>query len=117
MRLELEDRLDKAMGNRHGHKQLRRAARARMANTGESYQQARSSLLAQRQPLPLARPETEASSIGADLMPIRYFGLPLAMATFQIAGKLAVLALSGPQGRGPFPLNPLLALGSTRAVH
>jgi hypothetical protein len=105
------------MGNRHGNKQLRRAVQARMAKTGECHQQARSSLLALREAARLARSEPEATGIDADLMPIRYFGLPLALATFQIGGRLSVLVLSGPQGRGPFPVNPLLALGSGRAVH
>lgn len=105
------------MGNRHGHKQLRRAVRARMASTGESYQQAHSSLLALHEPARRARTGTEAAEIGADLLPIQYFGLPLGLAIFQIAGRLSVLVLSGPQGRGPIPLNPLLALGSARAVH
>ena len=88
-----------------------------MASTGESYQQALSSLLAPREPARLTRMEPSATRIDADLVPVRYFGLVLALATFEIAGRLSVLVLSGPQGRGPFPLNPLLALGATRAVH
>ena len=88
-----------------------------MASTGESYQQAHRSLLALGEPARHARVGTEAPAIGADLLPIQYFGLPLGLAIFQIAGRLSVLVLSGPQGQGPFPLNPLLALGSARAVH
>lgn len=83
-----------------------------MARTGESFQQARARVLA----LHAARKEAEADA-GVDLLAVRYFGLPLALATFEIAGRLAVLALSGPAGQGPFPLNPLLALGGPRAVH
>ena len=105
------------MGNRHRNKQRQRAVRARMASTGESYQQALSSLLAPREPARLTRMEPSATRIDADLVPVRYFGLVLALATFEIAGRLSVLVLSGPQGRGPFPLNPLRALGATRAVH
>jgi hypothetical protein len=105
------------MGNRHGNKQLRLAVRARMARTGESYQQARTCVLALHEPARRAQVETEGTDIGADLRLISYFGVPLALATFQIAGGLSVLVLSGPRGRGPFPSNPLLALGSARAVH
>jgi hypothetical protein len=88
-----------------------------MATTGESYQQARSAVLAGSESALSARTQLEAPGVSAELMPIRYFGLPLALAMFQIAGGLSVLVLSGPQGRGPFPLNPLLGLGSARAVH
>ena len=84
-----------------------------MARTGESFQQARASLLALRQ----ARAQEAEASAGPDLLAIRYFGLPLALATFEIAGRLAVLALSGPRSSGPFPVNPLFGLGAPRAVH
>lgn len=102
------------MGNRHGHKQLQRAARARMAETGESYQSARAAVLALH-----GRPTRagSASDGDVDLLPIRYFGLQAALATFEIAGRLSVLVLSGAQGRGAFPLNPLIALGPPRAIH
>lgn len=105
------------MGNRHGNKQLQRAARSRMASTGESYQQALASLLAGREPARLTRLGSQITDIGTDLLPIDYFGLQLALATFEVAGRLSVLVLSGPRGRGPFPLNPLLALGTSRVVH
>jgi len=106
------------MGNRHGNKQLWRAARARMAETGESYQQARASLLAAPEAARCVRATARATDVGADLTPVRYFGVALALATFQIAGKLSVMVLAGPHGQGPFPLTPLHGLGSAaRAVH
>lgn len=105
------------MANRHRNKQLRRAARARMAATGESYQQARNSLLALRERALPDQSDNDAASSGADLMAIRYFGLPLALAAFPIAGRLSVLLLSGPHGRGPFPSNPLFGFGSALANH
>lgn len=83
-----------------------------MARTGESFQQARQRVLA----LHAAQTDAHADA-RVDLLAVRYFGRPLALATFEIAGRLAVLALSGPAGPGPFPLNPLLALGVPRAVH
>ena len=105
------------MANRHGNKQLARAVRARMARTGESYQQARTALLTGHEPERLALSRAEAPQMNADLIPIRYFGVPLALATFEIAGRISVLLLSGPDGRGPFPSNPLLALATACAVH
>ena len=105
------------MGNRHGHKQLRRAVRARMVRTGESYQQARAAVLASELPKGLARTRPAATTLGVDLLPIRYFGVDAALATFEIAGRLSVLTISSPYSRGPFPLNPLIALGPPRAVH
>ena len=105
------------MANRHGHKQLQRAARARMAETGESYQRARAAVLMLDKRARPPRARSEATAIGVDLLPIRYFGLQAALATFEIAGRLSVLVLSGAQGRGAFPLNPLIALGPPRAIH
>lgn len=108
------------MGNRHGHKQLRRAVRARMALTGESYQQAHARVLELRPP---ARPATArttappAAEGDVDLLSIRYFGVPSTLATFEIAGRLAILVLSNPRRSVPFPLHPLIALGSRRSIH
>jgi hypothetical protein len=105
------------MGNRHGHKQLRIAIRARMSQTGESFQQARAQILKQRGHLAKPWPTPEVSLIHADLLPIRYFGAPAALATFEIAGRLSVLVISSSSGLGPFPRNPLIALGPPRLVH
>jgi hypothetical protein len=88
-----------------------------MARTRESYQQARAALLALEVPKRPARTAPEARDVGVDLLPIRYFGVDAALATFEIAGRLAVLTISSPYARGPFPLNPLIALGPARAVH
>ena len=104
------------MGNRHGNKKLRRAVRARMASTGESYQRALSSLLHRDVPIP-APAGSEPTDSGVDLVPIRYFGVPAAAATFEIAGRLAVLVVSSPHHPTPFPQNPLVALGLPRTVH
>lgn len=87
-----------------------------MARTGESYQKARSSLLHLDGPTP-ASTRWEATDNGVDLVPIRYFGAPAAIATFEIAGRLAVLVVSSSHRPAPFPQNPIVALGPPRAVH
>jgi hypothetical protein len=87
-----------------------------MARTGESYQKALSSLLHLEVPTQ-ASPRSEATDNGVDLLPIRYFGAPAAIATFEIAGRLAVLVVSIPHRPAPFPKNPIVALGPPRTVH
>jgi hypothetical protein len=116
-KIELEAHLDKAMANRHAHKKLRLAARARMATTGETYQTARARILQLHQPAgrPPATPRATDSSV--DLLSIRYFGVPAALATFEIAGRLAVLVVSSAHRSAPFPQNPVVALGPPRVVH
>jgi hypothetical protein len=104
------------MGNRHGNKKLQLAVRARMARTGESYQKALSSLRHLDVPAQTSM-QWEATDNGVDLLPIRYFGAPAAIATFEIAGRLAVLVVSCPHRPAPFPKNPLVALGPPPAVH
>lgn len=104
------------MGNRHGNKKLRLAVRARMATTGESYQKALSSLRHLDVP-ERASVRWGATDSGVDLLPIRYFGAPAAIATFEIVGRLAVLVVSSPHRPAPFPQNPIAALGPPRAVH
>jgi hypothetical protein len=104
------------MGNRHGNKKLRLAVRARMARTGESYQRALSSLL-HLEVLTQAPTRRVATDNGVDLLPIRYFGAPAAIATFEIAGRLAVLVVSSPHRPAPFPQNPIVGLGPPRTVH
>ena len=104
------------MGNRRGHKKLRLAVRARMERTGESYQKALSRLLHLDVPRwPKAR--SEATNNGVDLLPISYFGVPAAVATFEIAGRLAVLVVSSQHRGTPFPRSPIVALGPPRTVH
>jgi hypothetical protein len=103
------------MGNRHSNKKLTRAVRARMATTGESYQKALSWLL---ESAPTQAARRDATGNDVDLLSIRYFGVPAAVATIEIAGRLAVLVLSSPHRPAPFfPYNPLVALGAPRAVH
>ena len=104
------------MGNRHGNKKLQLAVRARMATTGQSYQKALSSLLQLGEPM-RASARRAATDNGVDLVPIRYFGAHAAIATFEIAGRLAVLVVSSPHRAAPFPQNPIVALGPPRAVH
>jgi hypothetical protein len=104
------------MGTRHGNKKLRLAIRARMARTGESYQKALSSLLHLEVPTETST-RREATDNGVDLLPIRYFGVGAAVATFEIAGRLAVLVVSSAHGPAPFPQNPIIALGPPRTVH
>jgi hypothetical protein len=86
-----------------------------MARTGESYQKALSSIRQLDVPAPTSMPGAADSSV--DLLPICYFGASAAIATFEIAGRLAVLVVSSPHCRGAFPQNPIVALGPPRAVH
>jgi hypothetical protein len=63
-----------------------------------------------------------ASDGSAPALPLHLLVLPCrlvpsALATFEIAGRLAVVVLSSPHLPGSLPLNPLLALGSPRTVH
>ena len=88
-----------------------------MAQTGESYQQALASLLALHEPKWQTCKGAGTTEGGVDLIPIHYFGAPSALAIFEIAGRLAVLIVSSPHGRGPFPQNPLIALGQPRAIN
>jgi hypothetical protein len=98
------------MGNRHHHKKLRAEVQARMARTGESYQRA----------LARIRDERAGSTAagGADLVAFEYFGVPATLATFEIAGRLACVALTS-LSSGPFPRSVLLSLASAarRTVH
>jgi hypothetical protein len=97
-----------------------------MAKTGESYQKALSSLRHLDVPAQTTTRSSEsvftdsmvgATDDGVDLLPIRYFGASAAIATFEIAGRLAVLVVSSPHRSLPFPQNPIAALGPPRAVH
>jgi len=90
------------MGNRHHHKKLRSEVRARMARTGESYQRALARILGERAP----REAVDA----VDLVPITYFGVQAALATFEIAGRLAWVVVSSRHLGGPFPKSPLFGL-------
>lgn len=89
------------MANRHAHKKLRAEIRARMAATGESYQQAHARV-ATRQVT--TAPQT-------DLVPVSYFGIPVALATIESHGvSIAALVPSsrlwrhGCPAQSPVPL-------------
>jgi hypothetical protein len=97
------------MANRHAHKKLRAEIRARMAETGESYQKARTCILAQK---------SGASDPKADLVHCSYFGFPLALATIEARGTaIAILVPSSRMwGRGyPQPYPPSLLRAAMRA--
>jgi hypothetical protein len=80
------------MANRHSHKKLRAEIRARMARTGESYQQARQGLL--------APPSWSSSSVpaqacsGFDLLEFRYLGKPAVLASWHSYGVPVAIVLS-----------------------
>jgi hypothetical protein len=81
------------MANRHSHKKLRAEARARMARTGESYQQARQRLLA-----PQSSVSVRAFS-GFDLLEFSYFGKPAVLASWHSYGVAVAIVLSEAVGR------------------
>jgi hypothetical protein len=99
------------MGNRHHHKKLRAEVRARMARTGESYQRALARILDERAGAPPARE--------VDLLAFEYFGVPATLATFEVAGRLACVAVSSRLASGTFPRSVLLSLApvARRVVH
>jgi hypothetical protein len=97
------------MGNRHHDKKMRAAARAAMASTGESYQQALCRLRN-------ARRTAGAPTRDVDLVPIEYFGIPLTLATFEILGDISCVAVSGSRFPRPFPESPLFALARRRSL-
>jgi hypothetical protein len=66
------------MANRHAHKKLRAEVRARMAATGETYQQAHARVM--------NRP-VSVSAVKTDLVPVSYYGIPLALATIEMHGR------------------------------
>ena len=98
------------MGNRHHHKKLRAEVRARMARTGEGYQQALARILHER---------AARTGDAVDLLGIEYFGVPATLATFEIGGRLACLVVSSRHVPRPFPDTPIFALRSfdPHAVH
>jgi hypothetical protein len=102
------------MANRHGHKKLRSAARARMLSTGESYQKALTHI---REANPHGRAAAMLPVSSVDLVSVCCFGWPAALATFEIAGRISVLLLLGPHRSDLRPRNPFLALGSPRTLN
>jgi hypothetical protein len=94
------------MANRHSHKKLRAETRARMARTGESYQQARQRLLA-------LQPSLTQPVSGFDLLEFRYFGKPAVLASWHSYGVPVAIVLSEAV-RGPLML-PRFTLPSASA--
>jgi hypothetical protein len=82
------------MANRHSHKKLRAEIRVRMARTGESYQAARARIVARSN-----------VDVEIDLVPFRFFGVPMTLATAEgrIVHSVAVLRAT----RGSAPSYPL----------
>jgi hypothetical protein len=97
------------MGNRHHNKKLRAAVRATMARTGESYQTVLSRLRRQGR-------EAVPRTSDVDLIRIDYFGVPMTIATFELLGDLSCVVTPGSFSSGPFPMNPLFALGRQRSL-
>ena len=83
------------MANRHAHKKLRAEVRARMAASGETYQQA----LGRVEPRPVSR-----SAVQTDLVAVSYYGIPLALATIEMRGMaVSVLVPSSRLWRHGYP--------------
>jgi hypothetical protein len=72
------------MANRYANKRLRAACRERMAARGETYQQARQGLLADRQ----SRAESQT-----DLQAVRYHGFPATLVTIEQHGTIVTLLM------------------------
>jgi hypothetical protein len=84
-----------------------------MLSSGESYQKALTHIRAAKPPGGAAATPPVSS---VDLVSICCFGVPAALATFEIAGRFSVLLLLGPRS-DLRPRNPFLALGPPRTLH
>jgi hypothetical protein len=95
------------MANRHCHKKLRAEIRARMEKTGEGYQTARQRILA----------KSNALRSAVDLVPFRFFGVPMTLATAE-GGVVHSIAVLRPASRSSqsYPL-PLAAWYRPRGVN
>lgn len=85
------------MANRHSHKKLRAEIHARMAKTGESYQAARQRILLR----------THEQGPEVDLVPFRFFGVPMTLATTEgkVVHAVGVLRATLKSSRSyPLPL-------------
>lgn len=85
------------MANRHCHKKLRAEIRAQMAQTGESYQAARRRILMC----------TREKHTRVNLVPFRFFGVPMTLATTEgsVVHSVAVLRATPRSSRSyPLPL-------------
>lgn len=84
------------MANRHAHKKLRGEVRARMAATGESYQQARARVVT----------GVSGTSPRTDLLHASYYGVPVTLATIEMHGMaVAVLIPSSKVWKRGYPLS------------
>lgn len=94
------------MGNRHHDKKLRAEVRARMARTGETYQQALERIRGRRRARDPRDPEV-------DLVAIDWFGGTAALATIRNMGITSFFVVSAPASRGPFavPMRRIFATG------
>lgn len=81
------------MGNRHHDKKLRAEVRARMARTGETYQQA------------LGRIRGRRPSPHVDLVAFDWFGAPAALATIENMGVTWFFVVSAPRRKLPFAVH------------
>ena len=87
----------RVMANRHHHKKLRAEIRSRMTRTGESYQTALQRIAAMR---------SEAFP-RVDLVPVRFFGLAMMLATSESAEMHSVAVLGQTLLSGGRPALPL----------
>jgi hypothetical protein len=99
------------MANRHAHKKLRAEIRARMVETGESYQRARAHIVTRKCP----------ANTCTDLVPVTWYGLPATLATYETHGLCGAILIPSAKlwGHGypnPFPQYSLLALMRSRGV-
>lgn len=94
------------MANRHSHKKLRAEILARMARTGESYQVAREHIVGR---------STQARR-EVDLVPFRFFGVPMTLATAEGGPVHSVAVLGSPRSTRSFPL-PFVAWLSSQGVN
>lgn len=78
------------MANRHSHKKLQAKIRARMAETGQSYQQARQTLIALRSSSSAA----PQACTGFELLEFHYLGKPAVLASWRSYGVPVAIVLS-----------------------
>ena len=103
----MEHGAGKCMANRHSNKRLRSHVRRRMAETGETYQQALTALRQEQ-----ARRQGRGSNelVRVDLIPARYFGWPITLAVFEAAepvGRPVIMRIPSPHDGGAWSRMPL----------
>lgn len=101
------------MANRRSHKKVRAEARARMAQTGESYQRALQHVLAEqvrRERFPAEHEELD----GCELTEFTYFGKPAMLATWRSFGTHGAMLLSDTLRHGLLWSKPLFGKRGVR---